>query len=102
MLPEIFSDEIGLVGFSNGVVRIDFASINSSTNPQSSNKMMTLRQRVVMPVEGFLRSLKTMQDLADKLEQQGVITKDQVEVEVQSVDSQPSVQADQDISSPNF
>ena len=70
MVREVFADSIGRVDFSAGVVRIELVSLDPAAE---GGQKMEVRQRVVMPLEGFLQSLTTMGDLANKLVEAGVL-----------------------------
>ena len=60
MTAEIFMDVIGGINFSAGLVRMDLTSRDSDGNAE-------VRQRLVMPIQGFLAALTTMTALAEKL-----------------------------------
>jgi hypothetical protein len=70
MAAEIFADTVGRVDFVNGVVRMELVSLEPTDAGQGR---MEVRQRVVMPVEGFLGALNTMGDLVNKLVDAGVL-----------------------------
>ena len=60
MVAEIFADGVGRVDFVSGVVRIELVSLEPAESGQGK---MEVRQRIAMPVDGFLHSLNTMGDL---------------------------------------
>ncbi|CCG40315.1 conserved hypothetical protein [Magnetospirillum molischianum DSM 120] len=70
MTPEVFADGVGRVDFSGGIVRIELVSLEPTEEGQGR---LEVRQRVVMPVDGFLKSLMTMGDLVNKLVEAGVL-----------------------------
>lgn len=80
---EVFADGIGWIGFHGGVVRIDFFSYGTpdattatvAGKPPDKEPERVVRQRIVMPIDGFLRSLAAMTDLARKLEEGGMIVR---------------------------
>lgn len=72
MTREVFADTIGRVDFAAGVVRMELVSID----PDQSGNRMAVRQRVVMPLEGFLGAINTMGDLVNKLVEAGVVKRE--------------------------
>ena len=74
-VPELFVDGIGGVVFTNGTVRIELvcASPFDSPNPSAGEPPMLPRQRLILPLDGFLRSFGVMQNLVNKLAQEGVV-----------------------------
>ena len=69
---EVFIDGVTLIRLMAGVVRIDFGELSRSPmegeTPYFENKL-----RMFMPLDGFLRSLGTMQGLVEKLKTEGVL-----------------------------
>ena len=74
-VPELFVDGIGGVVFTNGTVRIELvcASPFDSPTPNVGEPPMLPRQRLILPLDGFLRSFGVMQNLVNKLAQEGVV-----------------------------
>ena len=70
MMAELFADTIGRIDFAAGVVRFELVSIEPTEGGQNH---MEARQRVVMPLEGFLSALSTMGNLVNKLVEAGVV-----------------------------
>ena len=60
MTAEIFMDVIGGINFSAGLVRMDLTSRDSDGHAE-------VRQRLVMPIQGFIAALASMTALAEKL-----------------------------------
>ncbi len=71
MTTEIFADTVGRVDFAAGVVRFELVSMEPA--PEAGTGRMEVRQRVAMPVEGFLSALTTMTNLVNKLVEAGVL-----------------------------
>ena len=71
MTAELFADTIGRVDYAGGMIRLDLISLEPTEGTTQSH--MEVRQRVVMPLEGFLTALGTMTNLAAKLAAAGVI-----------------------------
>ena len=70
--PEVFADGMGEISLTGGIVRIDLMSLSSTKNSEGQ-PLLELRQRIVMPPDGFLRSFNAMEDLMKKLIKAGVV-----------------------------
>ena len=73
MHDEIFADTFGGIGISKGVIKIDFASASVTEKDDKGQPKEVFRQRVVMPVEGFLRTYAMMQTMVQRLQDTGAI-----------------------------
>lgn len=72
-MQDYFSDLVGNITVTGAVVRIDFIKMSpASTKDQSK---MEFSHRVVMPLEGFLRSLQIQEEVRNKLVAEGIVTK---------------------------
>lgn len=69
---EVFIDGITSMRLMAGVVRIDFGELSrppmEGEAPEFSGKL-----RLFMPLDGFLRSLGSMQSMVEKLKSEGVL-----------------------------
>lgn len=72
-MQDYFSDLVGNVTVTGSVVRIDFIKM-SPASTKEQNKM-ELSHRVVMPLDGFLRSLQLQEEVRNKLIAEGIVTK---------------------------
>lgn len=72
-MQDYFSDLIGNITVTGSVVRIDF--IKLSPNSSKDQQKMELSHRVVMPLDGFLRSLQIQEELRKKLVAEGIVSK---------------------------
>lgn len=72
---EIFADGIGQIHFAGGMVRFDFMTLQ----PESDGKapVPEVRERIIMPPQGFLGAFNSMQQLIDKLLAAGVLQKNE-------------------------
>ena len=70
MTNEVFADGIGRIDFAAGVVRFELVSVEPGEGGQNR---LEARQRVIMPLEGFLATLGTMSNLVNKLVEAGVL-----------------------------
>jgi hypothetical protein len=94
---EIFADGVGEIVLSGGMVRMDLVVLAGSQRDASEKPRMEVRQRVVMPPDGFLRSFSAMEDLVRQLVEAGLVKPR----EGAKGASQPAREADKP-SSPNF
>ena len=72
---EIFADGIGQIHFAGGMVRYDFVTLQ----PEEEGKAPVPQSnvRIIMPPQGFLGALNSMQQLIDKLVEAGVLQKNE-------------------------
>jgi hypothetical protein len=75
MEQEIFADGIGSIVLEGGVMRIDLMSVAPGQRDKDNKPQMAFRQRIIMPVEGFINSFKIYQDVIRQMEQSGLITR---------------------------
>jgi hypothetical protein len=75
MEQEIFADGISGIVLEGGVIRIDLMSIVPGPRSEDNKPQMAFRQRIIMPVEGFVNSYKIFQGIIGKMEQSGLITR---------------------------
>ena len=71
MAGDLFVDVVGAISISAGMVRIDL----TSRQPVEGGDLgqPELRQRVVMPIQGFLSTMTSLTAFADKLLAEGAI-----------------------------
>jgi len=94
MSNEIFSDSIGEISVTGSVVRIDLVSMSPTERDENKVPKPVLRERVVMPVEGFVQSFTLMAQVMQQLEKSGLIKKTSVKGDKPVAEIKPS--------SPNF
>jgi hypothetical protein len=73
MEDERYADAIGEIGLTGPVVRMDLVSLSATEKDEKNQPKPVFRQRVVMPLEGFVRSFALMAQVMQQLEKQGVI-----------------------------
>ena len=73
MEDERYADFVGGVTLTGAVVRLDLVSLSTTEKDDKDQPRVVLRQRVIMPVEGFIRSFAVMARVMEQLEKQGVI-----------------------------
>jgi len=74
MTDQIFADALGGILVTAGTVRLDFVAI-SPTSTDGGPAKLELQQRIIMPVESFLRAAAKMQEAVQALsrQQQGAV-----------------------------
>ena len=60
MSDELFVDGVGEVVITGMVVRIDLVAFNTSDRNEQGRPKGEVRQRIVMPVDGFVRAVQTL------------------------------------------
>jgi hypothetical protein len=75
MTKEIYSDGIGEVAVTGPVVRLDLLTLSPEERDDKGQPKLVLRKRVVMPVDGFLRSYAVLTQVMKELEKKGLIRK---------------------------
>jgi hypothetical protein len=73
MSDERYADAIGEISLVGPTVRIDLVSLSPSEKDEKGQPKPVFRQRIVMPVDGFLQSFGLMVRVMQQLEKQGVI-----------------------------
>ena len=86
MTEEIYIDGIGNVAITGMVIRFDLMVLDPSQRYDKNQPQPAVRQRVVMPIDGFLRAVQTLGATLPQLEKIGVIKKGQKPESVAEVD----------------
>ena len=76
MTNEIFADGVGSILITGTLVRIDLFSLSAGEREPSGAPKMQFRQRIVMPVDGFLHSAAKVQEAAQALMKLGMGSQD--------------------------
>lgn len=73
-MTPFFADTIGAIAVTGNLVRIEFVSLAAS-QPEDSKapRRYEPTQRVVLPLEGFLRGMAAQQDIINKMLEAGVL-----------------------------
>jgi hypothetical protein len=69
---ELFADRVVNIAVTGGLIRIDFASLEELPTKTEEGKY-AVRQRVVMPLDGFAGSVRMMEAVLKKLVDDGVL-----------------------------
>lgn len=86
MSEELYIDRIGDVVITGMVIRFNLMAIDPTQRDDNNQPLSTVRQRVVMPIDGFLRAAQTLSGTLPKLEEIGVIRKNQKPESAAAVD----------------
>ncbi len=73
MVPETFSDGIGWIGLSEGMIRIDFVTRPPAAENDGRRPEPEIRHRIIMTPQAFLRSCVAQQRLIAKLQEAGMV-----------------------------
>jgi len=73
MTPELFADRIIEIAVTGSVVRLDLGSFSTTAKDANNQPQLELRQRIIMPAEGFIQSFALMTKLMQDLEKRGLI-----------------------------
>ena len=72
---EMFADNIGEIVLTGALVRIDLVSLSATEKDATGAPTRELRQRIVMPVDGFVHSFSLMVQVMQQLEKHGLVTR---------------------------
>ena len=71
MDDQIFSDGIGTISVIGATVRVDFVALSPTEREPNGQPKAVFRQRIVMGVDGFLRSAAKVQEAVQALQKMG-------------------------------
>lgn len=77
MDKEVFADGIGQIHFAGNMFRFDFVTLQPTADGEQPTTQVV--QRVIMPPQGFLGAMNSMQQMVDKLVAAGVLQKTQAQ-----------------------
>jgi hypothetical protein len=75
MTKELYSEGIGEVAVTGSVVRLDLLTLSLEERDEKGQPRLVLRQRVVMPIEGLMRSHAVLTQAMKELEKRGFVRK---------------------------
>ena len=67
MSNQVFADGLGGILVTGSTVRLDFVAISPGGAEGTNQAKLELQQRVIMPVEGFLRAAAKIQEASQAL-----------------------------------
>ena len=73
-MNQTFADTIGSITVTGNLVRIDFVSM-AATQPADAKaqRRFEVTERVVLPLDGFLRGMGAQQDIINKMLEAGIL-----------------------------
>ncbi len=71
MDDQIFSDGIGTISVIGATVRVDYVALSPTEREANGQPKAVFRQRIVMSVDGFLRSAAKVQEAVQALSKMG-------------------------------
>ncbi len=74
-LGETFVDGISSIGFIGGMVRCELATAHPVDKDEQGNPSLIPYQRLIISPQGFLQMFNMLQNLADKMEEAGVLSR---------------------------
>lgn len=75
MNQEIFADAISAVHVTGGLVRIDLMTVQPQSKGENGQPAVDVSKRLIMPLDGFIKSLAVQEDVIKKLVEAGIITR---------------------------
>jgi hypothetical protein len=104
---DIFADTFNGIAVTGNLIRIDLATLAPDTGGQGNQPRFESRQRLIMPIDGFLRAFALCEDVMKKLMVAGIVTQRGTETAVAAVPAAAPVAAVAEEqgpkpSSPNF
>jgi hypothetical protein len=73
MNQDIFVDGIGNINVTGNIVRIDLVALQPQLKNEKGEPVFASTQRIVMPLEGFVRSIELQQNILQQLITNGVL-----------------------------
>ena len=85
---EIFADGVSAVHVTGNLVRIDLMTVQPQLKSDNGQPVIEANRRIIMPLEGFIQSLATHDNIVKQLIEAGVLKQNNVS------EVQPSDKAD--------
>jgi hypothetical protein len=104
---DIFADTFNGIAVTGNLIRIDLATlVPDSAGGQGNQPRFESRQRLIMPIDGFLRAFALSEDVMKKLMAAGIVTQRGAQPEAAAAPAAAPAAAgekkDKKPSSPNF
>lgn len=87
MNQEIFADGVSAIHVTGNLVRIDLMTMQPHLKSDNGQPVIEANRRIIMPLEGFIQSLATQENIAKQLIEAGVLKQNNVP-EVPSADKE--------------
>jgi hypothetical protein len=75
MVNELFADGVSEITVTGPTVRIDLVSLSATERDANNNPRTVFRQRIVMPVDSFVKAFDLMQQAVQGLLDAGVVSR---------------------------
>lgn len=73
MNTEIFADGISSIHVTGNLVRIDLMTVQPHLKSENGQPVVDISKRIIMPLEGFVQSLATQENIIKQLIDAGVL-----------------------------
>jgi hypothetical protein len=73
MEEQVYADDVGTITVSGPIVRFDLMIQSASEKDSQGKPKLVVQQRVIMPIDAFLRAAQKMQGSVQDLVKKGVI-----------------------------
>jgi hypothetical protein len=73
MRDELYADGIGEITVTGSIVRIDMVSLSATERDEKNTPRPELRQRIIMPLDGFANAVDLMQKALAGLVEAGAV-----------------------------
>ncbi|WP_315926627.1 hypothetical protein [Mesorhizobium sp. SP-1A] len=73
MRDELYADGIGEITVTGSIVRIDMVSLSATERDEKNTPKTELRQRIIMPLDGFANAVDLMQKALAGLVEAGAV-----------------------------
>ena len=73
MEDQVYADDVGAITVSGPIVRFDLMIQSASEKDGQGKPKLVVQQRVIMPIDAFLRATQKMQGSVQDLVKKGVI-----------------------------
>ena len=73
MEEQVYADDVGAITVSGPIVRFDLLIQSASEKDGQGKPKLVVQQRVIMPIDAFLRAAQKMQGSVQDLVKKGVI-----------------------------
>ena len=87
---QIYADGIGEITLSGGMIRMDLVTMIGSQKDKDNPPKLEVRERIVMPPDGFLRSFSAMENLVKQLVDAGLVKPRDGETPISASTNQPN------------
>ena len=79
MNQEIFADGISAIHVTGNLVRIDLMTVQPQLKSDNGQPVVEVNRRIIMPLEVYVQSLATQQDIVKQLIAAGILKQNSVD-----------------------